>query len=232
MVLKAIFLVMVGLAASVQSKYNVESESEMVLHFVWGMKGGTLGLQQGLLNDERIELPDNCFGDKEVSNDLFFITRFMSRDGNLWDAYNFAVDGKNIILNEANNCRYTSTISMLQNFCQSHDYEEDPSEYHFHPPEEDPEFSAEWNRQKQMRCTQSKMIENFYMRFFNFYGAYNRVTSYWRYLKNEDVKKNTNDVYLTMVAIGRDIGKSLRILFDFELTDETREQVVQHYYMV
>jgi len=37
------------------------------------------------------------------------------------------------------------------------------------------EFNSDWNKEKKTRCTQSKMIENFYMRFFNFTGSYTRI---------------------------------------------------------
>merc|ERR1719188_167872 len=234
MVLKrvGIFLVTALMVATgVQAKVN--AEKRMVQHSVWGMKGLILGLQQGLLNNERLTLPENCFAEQEVDSKLFFISKFMARDGNLWDAYHFAIDGKDIILNQADNCHYTSTISLLQDFCQSHDYQEETDD---HPGfnthdynEADPDWSADWNREKKLRCSQSKMIENFYMRLFNFYGSYFRVTNYWKDMK-ADKKKNNNDVYLTMIAIGREIGKDMRILFDFHLTDESREKVVEYYY--
>ena len=65
------------------------------------------------------------------------------------------------------------------------------------------------------------MIENFYMRFFNFNASYFRVVE----LYVEWNPKNRNDVYLSTMAIGREFGKSVRILFDFHLTDESKDYV-------
>ena len=71
------------------------------------------------------------------------------------------------------------------------------------------------------------MIENFYMRFFNFSGSFDRVIN----LLSNWNPKNRNDVYLTTMAIGREFGKSIRILFDFHLTDESKDFVLQQYYL-
>ena len=67
------------------------------------------------------------------------------------------------------------------------------------------------------------MIENFYMRFFNFSGSYVRVMT----LYSDWNPKNRNDVYLTTMAMGREFGKSIRILLDFHLTDESKDYVHQ-----
>ena len=71
------------------------------------------------------------------------------------------------------------------------------------------------------------MIENFYMRFFNFSGSYMRVIN----LYSSWSPKNRNDVYLNTMAIGREFGQSVRILFDFHLTDESKEYVTQQYFL-
>ena len=65
------------------------------------------------------------------------------------------------------------------------------------------------------------MIENFYMRFFNFNASFMRVQKLYTTWN----PKNRNDVYLTSMAIGREFGKSVRILFDFHLTDESKDYV-------
>ena len=59
------------------------------------------------------------------------------------------------------------------------------------------------------------------MRYFNFNASLQRVLV----LYNEWNPINRNDVYLTMMAIGREIGKGTRILFDFHLTDESRDNI-------
>ena len=71
------------------------------------------------------------------------------------------------------------------------------------------------------------MITNFYMRFFNFNGSYNRVFE----LYSEWAPRNRNDVYLTTMAIGREFGKSVRILFDFHLTDASKDYVAHEYFL-
>ena len=71
------------------------------------------------------------------------------------------------------------------------------------------------------------MIENFYMRFFNFLASYQRVMrvlAYWD-------PQNFNDIYLNVLLVGREIGKSVRILFEFQLTDAARDSIHYIYYL-
>ena len=71
------------------------------------------------------------------------------------------------------------------------------------------------------------MIENFYLRIFNFVASYQRVMTvivYWD-------PQNFNDTYLNMVLIGRELGKSVRILFEFQLTDAARDSIHNIYYL-
>ena len=89
------------------------------------------------------------------------------------------------------------------------------------------EFNPGWDKQKKTRCTQSKMIENFYMRFFNFQGSYIRIVN----LYSSWNPQNQNDVFLTTLSIGREVGKMLRILFDFHLTDESRQKVMETHFI-
>ena len=67
------------------------------------------------------------------------------------------------------------------------------------------------------------MVENFYMRFFNFNASFIKLMNYYSTWSPQ----NRNDVYLTTMAMGREIGKSVRILFDFHLTDESKDFVVK-----
>ena len=90
---------------------------EKIKDVVWGIKGIVLGLQQGLLNDERIRLSDKCFGSDEINNDLLFISEFASRQGKLIDAIKFTQISRDLIINELDNCRFTATIGLLQDFC-------------------------------------------------------------------------------------------------------------------
>ena len=86
------------------------------------LKGMVLGLQQGLLNDDGIRLSERCFSSDKINHDLMFMADFASRKRQLWDAVKFTTTGRDIIINEMENCRFTSTISLLQEFCHSHDY--------------------------------------------------------------------------------------------------------------
>ena len=95
----------------------------MIQYFVYGLKGSILGFQQGLLDDERIRLSDECFGSEGINGDLIFMSDFAARKRSIWDAYKFTVMSSEMIVNEMDNCNWTSTISLLQEFCQSHDYQ-------------------------------------------------------------------------------------------------------------
>ena len=102
-----------------QPKTHMRSKllHEKIKDVVWGIKGIVLGLQQGLLNDERIRLSDKCFGSDEINNDLLFISEFASRQGKLVDAIKFTQLSRDLIINELDNCRFTATIGLLQDFC-------------------------------------------------------------------------------------------------------------------
>ena len=157
---------------------------------------------------------------------------FADRKRSIFDAYKFTVTSSNLIINEMDHCNWTSTVSLLQEFCHSHDYQQidgaDPNTWSpssIHTKNED--FSADWNAGQKTRCQQSKMIENFYMRIFNFMGSYTRVVS----IVSTWNPKNRNDVYLNTMAIGREFGKSVRILFDFHWTDESKDYVLQQYFL-
>ena len=154
---------------------------------------------------------------------------FAARRKSVWDAYKFTKMGSDMLINEMDNCNWTSTVSLLQEFCHSHDYQTGQDEASWSPNQiqTQDEFSADWDAEKKTRCKQSKMIENFYMRFFNFNASYFRVTK----LYSTWAPKNRNDVYLTSMAIGREFGKSARILFDFHLTDESKDFVTHQYFL-
>ena len=66
------------------------------------------------------------------------------------------------------------------------------------------------------------MIKNFYMRYFNFIGSYTKlVTIYTTW-----APQNHNDVFLSMIVVGRELGKDVRILFDFSLSEA--EQIANY----
>ena len=94
----------------------------MIQYSVYALKGSILGFQQGLLNDERIRLSDDCFGSDEVNADLIFMSDFSARKKSIWDAYKFTKIGSEMLINEMDHCNWTSTVSLLQEFCHSHDY--------------------------------------------------------------------------------------------------------------
>ena len=178
---------------------------------VYGIKGLILGFQQGLLNDERIRLSDECFTSLETSQDLKFLAEFAQKKRSIWDVYEFTKTSTDMIMEEFDNCNWTSTIDLLQAYC--YENSDDTGI-------ETQEFTADW-RSAKTRCSQSKMIENFYMRFFNFQGSYKRVMDVVRSWDTD----NRNDVYLQSMAIGRECGKMTRILYDFHLTDESKLMV-------
>ena len=82
----------------------------MIQYFVFGLKGSIVGFQQGLLNDERIRLSDQCFGSDEINADLIFMSDFAARKKSIWDAYKFTVLGSDMLINEMDNCNWTSTV--------------------------------------------------------------------------------------------------------------------------
>ena len=51
----------------------------LILGSVNCLKGMMLGLQQGLLNDERIRLSAKCFGSDKINQDLIFMNKFANR---------------------------------------------------------------------------------------------------------------------------------------------------------
>ena len=105
----------------------------MIQYFVFGLKGSIVGFQQGLLDDERIRLSDNCFGSDEINSNLIFVTEFAERKGSLWDAYKFTKMGSDMIIDEMDHCNWTSTVSLLQEFCHSHDYQDGSDESGWSP---------------------------------------------------------------------------------------------------
>ena len=85
----------------------------LIQYCVFGLKGSILGFQQGLLNDERIRLSDDCFGTDEVNADLMFMSKFAAREKSIWDAYKFTKVGSEMLINEMDHCNWTSTVSLL-----------------------------------------------------------------------------------------------------------------------
>ena len=127
----------------------------MIQYFVFGLKGSILGFQQGLLDDERIRLPDECFSSVETNANLMFISKFVAREKKIWDAYKFTDLSANMLMHEMENCKWVSTVSLLQEFCHSHDYQEnndDDEGWTPNPVYTRDEFSADWDAEKKTRC--------------------------------------------------------------------------------
>ena len=49
---------------------------------------------------------------------------FADRKRKIFDAYKFTKIGSEMLIREMDNCNWTSTVSLLQEFCHSHDYQE------------------------------------------------------------------------------------------------------------
>ena len=201
---------------------------DLIKYFVQGLKGFVLGFQQGIVGDERIRLSEKCFSSDGINNDLMFMADFVSMKRPMWDAIRFTTTARDMLVNEMENCRWTSTIELLQEYCHSHDYEDDESDGDDdnHVKIETQTYEHDWQATKKKRCTTSKMITNFYMRYFNFVGMYIKVATIYA----EWAPKNTNDCFLQMIAAGREFGKGIRILFEFHLTDESKEEIRKSVY--
>ena len=63
------------------------------------------------------------------------------------------------------------------------------------------------------RCTLSIVIGNFYGRLFNFLGSYERVATTLLEFDTQDGM----DIYLQMLLVGREGGKSIRNLFGLQI---------------
>lgn len=163
---------------------------------------------------------------------------FVSGNLHLYDAIRFTRLGSDLILNESKHCRFTTTIGLLQEFCHMHEYQEDDDDdFAYDRSKENgisfktlgqapTSISADGEKKREERCAFSKMIETFYLRFFNFSGSYTRVMTYY---SNWD-PRNQNEIFLVTLAMGREVGKSLRILFGFQLTDDSKDAVLAHYF--
>ena len=85
----------------------------MFRSFVFGIKGAILGFQQGLLDDERIRLSDECFGSDEVNSDLIFLADFAQGRRSIWEVVKFTTTARDLLINEIDHCNWTSTVRML-----------------------------------------------------------------------------------------------------------------------
>lgn len=63
------------------------------------------------------------------------------------------------------------------------------------------------------KCTKRLVTKNFYLRGFNMIGAYRRVTETLAYFDTS----SDHEVYLQCVKLGWELGKVLRILFEFKI---------------
>lgn len=56
------------------------------------------------------------------------------------------------------------------------------------------------------------MTRNFYQRFFNFIGHYNRIMKKYAVFDTHD----NHDVYLDSLYIGREMGEAVRTLYSYD----------------
>ena len=128
---------------------------DLIKYFVQGLKGFVLGFQQGVLGDERIRLSDKCFSSDEINQDLMFMADFVSMKRPMWDAIKFTTTARDMLVNEMENCRWTSTIELLQEYCHSHEFQDDESDSEDgnHVKIETQTYEHDWQDTKQKRCT-------------------------------------------------------------------------------
>ena len=161
-------------------------------------------------------MSETCFNGDDINSDLKYLADFLAMKLSVWDSVKFTTTARDVLLSQAEKCNWTSTVGLLQEFCHSHDYQEDDDST---PAPAEPNSSVavvNWTDDKRKRCTTSKMVEHFYMRLFNFTGMLDRLSTIYQ----EWSPRNTNDVYLSTIAVGREVGKAVRILFEFQLSDE------------
>ena len=165
------------------------------------------GYQKGMLNNDMQKLSDDCFGTLQVQEDMQFAYMFMSRQRPITDVVKFTQKMVGIINSSMDDCGYTNSIKMLQDFCRKH----------YTPAG----MMLTENSDDKLRCGQSTLIRNFYTRIFNFLSSYMRIDALLAELMAQtflDVDGPT--IYLTMLGIGREIGNDLRILFEFLPPDD------------
>ena len=170
-----------------------------IRNWIIGFKGWMNGFQRGFYDLDEYKLPEACLGTKEVNDKLVFIEDFVRGKRSIWTAYSFTTQFSSLFLEQFEACDYTGLVFTLEEFCDGVDYSEEGKELE--------------------RCTMSNIIYNLYTRVFNFVSSWSRI---WQgYVHVTSLRKwQQNETYLEALAIGRETGVMLRILFDFHLEGE------------
>ena len=87
---------------------------------IFGFKGFMAGGMKGLLNNDMHKLDDKCFGTEEIQEDIQFGYEFMSRMRPISDVIKFTTRTVGVINTSADDCGYTGSVRMLQDFCRKH----------------------------------------------------------------------------------------------------------------
>jgi len=69
-----------------------------------------------------MRLSETCFSSDKINSDLMFMADFVSLRRPLYDAVRFTTTARDMLINEMEHCRWTSTVELLQEYCHSHDY--------------------------------------------------------------------------------------------------------------
>ena len=80
------------------------------------------------MGDERIRLSDKCFGSDEINNDLMFMADFVSMKLPMYEAVRFTTTSRDMLVNEMEHCRWTSTVELLQSYCHMRDLPDEDDE--------------------------------------------------------------------------------------------------------
>ena len=154
------------------------------------------------------KLSDDCFGTLEIQEDMQFAYLFMTRQRPITDVIKFTQKMVGVINTSCDDCGYTNSIKMLQDFCRKH----------YTP---GGMLLSENEDENKQRCSQSTLIRNFYTRIFNFMSSYMRITELIGELTTQTwLNVDGPTIYLTLLGIGREVGNNLRILFEFQPPDD------------
>ena len=122
----------------------------------------------------------------------------------------FVTTIKDLINTELQLCGYTKTIRDLEEFCHMHSDKHKPHVEH----QEEAEFESRYpyHKIKGEVCSKREMTRSFYRRGFTMIAAYNKVS-----LIIENFPRHENhEIYMQSLNLGWQIGKVIRILYQFE----------------
>ena len=131
---------------------------------IFGFKGFMAGYMKGLLNNDMHKVDDKCFGTVEIQEDIQFGYEFMSRMRPISDVLKFTTRTVGVINTSMDDCGYTGSVKMLQDFCRKH---YTPAELRLIT-----EAEEEGDKPEKPRCSQSTLIRNFYTRIFSHIASY------------------------------------------------------------